>query len=56
VRRVAVIGPGRVLIGGVIVCALLGTLLIVRLHGRIDGWRLALFVLGLFVLLAVIRR
>jgi PTS system mannose-specific IID component len=51
-----VIGPGRVLIGGVIVAAVLGTLLIVRLHGRIDGWRLALFVLGLFALLAVARR
>jgi PTS system mannose-specific IID component len=51
-----VIGPGRVLIGGVIVAAVLGTLLVVRLHGRIDGWRLALFALGLFALVAVIRR
>jgi PTS system mannose-specific IID component len=51
-----IIGPGRVLIGGVIVAAVLGTLLIVRLHGRIDGWRLALFVLGLFALVAVARR
>jgi mannose PTS system EIID component len=51
-----IIGPGRVLIGGVIVAAILGTLLIVRLHGRMDGWRLALFVLGLFALVAVIRR
>ena len=51
-----VIGPGRVLIGGVVVAAVLGTLLIVRLHGRIDGWRLALFVLGLFALVAVARR
>jgi mannose PTS system EIID component len=51
-----VIGPGRVLIGGVIVAAVLGTLLVVRLHGRIDGWRLALFVLGLFALVAVARR
>jgi PTS system mannose-specific IID component len=50
-----VIGPGRVLIGGVIVAALAGTLLIVRLHGRIDGWLLALFVLGIFALVAVAR-
>jgi PTS system mannose-specific IID component len=49
------IGPGRVLIGGVLVAAVLGTLLIVRLHGRIDGWRLALFVLGVFALFAVAR-
>jgi PTS system mannose-specific IID component len=51
-----VIGPGRVLIGGVIVAALAGTVLIVRLHGRIDGWRLALFVLGVVALAAVARR
>jgi PTS system mannose-specific IID component len=51
-----VIGPGRVLIGGVIVAAVLGTLLGVRLHARIDGWRLALFVLGVFALVAVARR
>jgi PTS system mannose-specific IID component len=51
-----IIGPGRVLIGGVIVAAVLGTLLIVRLHGRIDGWRLALFALGVFALIAVARR
>jgi PTS system mannose-specific IID component len=52
---VRTIGPGRVLIGAVIVAALLGTALMVRLHGRIDGWRLALFVLGLFALFAVAR-
>lgn len=51
-----IIGPGRVLIGGVIVAAVVGTLLIVRLHGRIDGWRLALFVLGIIALVAVARR
>jgi PTS system mannose-specific IID component len=51
-----IIGPGRVLIGGVILSAVLGTVLIVRLHGRIDGWRLALFALGFFALIAVARR
>jgi hypothetical protein len=51
-----IIGPGRVLIGGVIVAAVIGTLLIIRLHGRIDGWRLALFVLGVVALIAVTRR
>jgi hypothetical protein len=40
----------------VIIAAVLGTLLIVRLHGRIDGWRLALFVLGIVALVAVARR
>ncbi len=51
-----IIGPGRVMIGGVIIGAILGTLLIVRLHGRVEGWRLALFVLGVFALFAVARR
>jgi len=51
-----IIGPGRVMIGGVLVAAILGTLILVRLHGRVDGWRLALFVLGVFALVAVIRR
>ena len=51
-----IIGPGRVLVGGVVVATILGTLLVVRLHGRIDGWRLALFVLGLFALVAVVKR
>ena len=51
-----ILGPGRVLIGGVLVAAVVGTLVIVRLHGRIDGWRLALIVLGGFALAAVIRR
>jgi mannose PTS system EIID component len=51
-----IIGPGRVMIGGVIIAAVVGTLLIVRLHGRIDGWRLALFVLGIIALVAVARR
>jgi PTS system mannose-specific IID component len=50
-----VIGPGRNLIGGVLVAVALGAVLIVRVQGRIEGWRLALGVLSLFVLLSVIR-
>jgi PTS system mannose-specific IID component len=50
-----VIGPGRSLIGVVLVAVALGAVLIVRLQGRIDGWRLALGVLSLFVLFSVIR-
>jgi PTS system mannose-specific IID component len=48
-----IIGPGRALLGGVLVGAALGALLIVRLHGRIEGWRLALGVLAALVLLSV---
>ena len=50
-----VIGPGRQLIGIVLVAVALGAIVIVRLQGRIDGWRLALGVLSLFVLFSVIR-
>jgi mannose PTS system EIID component len=50
-----VIGPGRNLIGAVLVAVALGAVLIVRLQGRIEGWRLALGVLSLFVLFSVIR-
>jgi mannose PTS system EIID component len=50
-----VIGPGRNLIGGVLVAVALGSFLIVRLQGRIEGWRLSLIVLAVFVLFSVIR-
>jgi PTS system mannose-specific IID component len=50
-----IIGPGRTLLGVVLVAATLGALLIVRLTGRIEGWRLALFVLFAFVLYSVAR-
>lgn len=50
-----IIGPGRTLLGMVLVGAALGALLIVRLHGRIEGWRLALGVLAAFVLYSVAR-
>src|SRR4029077_19460658 len=50
-----IIGPGRSLMGGVLVAVMLGSLLIVRLQGRIEGWRLSLIVLAAFVLISVIR-
>ncbi len=50
-----IIGPGRSFMGGVLVAVALGSLLIVRLQGRIEGWRLSLVVLAAFVLLSVIR-
>ena len=48
-----VIGPGRVLLGGVLVSVVVGALLLVRLQGRIEGWRLALFILAAFALFSV---
>lgn len=50
-----VIGPGRALFGLVLVGAVLGAFLIVRLHGRVEGWRLALGVLVSLVLFSVAR-
>ena len=50
-----VIGPGRSLMGIVLVAVTLGSIAIVRLQRRIEGWRLSLFVLALFVLISVIH-
>lgn len=50
-----IIGPGRQLLGGVLVGLALGAFLIVRLQGRIEGWRLSLVVLAAVVLFSVIR-
>jgi PTS system mannose-specific IID component len=48
-----VIGPGRTLIEVVVVGAFAGALLLLRLQGRIEGWRLALALLVIFALAAV---
>ena len=48
-----VIGPGRVLLGGVLFSVILGALVLVRLRGRVEGWRLALAVLSAFALFSV---
>jgi PTS system mannose-specific IID component len=49
-----VIGPGRSFLGGVLVAVALGSFVIVRLKGRIEGWRLSLVVLAVLVLISVI--
>lgn len=48
-----IIGPGRVLLGSVLLSVIVGALILVRLHGRIEGWRLALAVLSAFALFSV---
>ena len=48
-----IIGPGRALLGVVLLGAALGALLIVRLHGRVEGWKLAIGVLAALVLISV---
>ena len=51
-QRVA--GPDRALVGGIIVAALIGILLLARLRERAEGWRIALGVLAVFVLYSVL--
>lgn len=50
-----IIGPGRNFLGGVLVAVAVGSFVIVRLQGRIEGWRLSLIVLAILVLISVIR-
>lgn len=50
-----VIGGGRFLAAGIILLAIAGGLLLTRFGDRIEGWRLSLVFLGLFVLFSVIR-
>ena len=49
-----VIGPGRSFLGAVLVAVAIGSFVIVRLKGRIEGWRLSLVVLAVLVLISVI--
>jgi mannose PTS system EIID component len=50
-----IIGGGRLLSGGVLVAVALGAVVLARLHGRVEGWRVALGVLAAFVLYSVVR-
>jgi len=50
-----IIGPGRPLLGGVLVTVAVLSFILVRLQGRIEGWRLSLIVLAGFVLFSVLR-
>jgi PTS system mannose-specific IID component len=50
-----IVGPGRNLLGVVLVAVAVGALVIVRLQGRVEGWRLSLVLLAAFALFSVIR-
>jgi PTS system mannose-specific IID component len=49
-----VVGPGRALVGGIVVAALVGLLILARLRERAEGWRIALGVLAVFVLYSIL--
>lgn len=51
-----IIEPGRALLGGVLLAAVVGATLLTRLHGRIEGWRLALGGLAAFALYSMVAR
>lgn len=49
-----IIGPGRAVLGGVLAAVAAGAVLVTWLHGRVEGWRLATFVLAAFVLYSLV--
>jgi PTS system mannose-specific IID component len=51
----AILGEGRVLLGGVLIAVTVGALLVTRLAGKFEGWRLAIYVLAAFILYSVVR-
>ena len=50
-----VIGPGRALFGVVLGAVALGGFVLGRLHGRVEGWKIGVGLLVLFVLYSVAR-
>ena len=50
-----VVSGGFALAGTVVVAAILGAILLARVHGRTQGWRFSVVVLAIFVLYSVIR-
>ncbi len=53
-----VIGPGTrepILIGGILIATILGSVVLARLQGRAEGWQIALVVVAGFVVYAVAR-
>lgn len=48
-----IIGPGQYVLGGVLAAVLVVTMLVIRLGGRMEGWRLALLGLVAFALISV---
>ena len=50
-----VIGPGRALFGVVLAAVAVGAILLARLHGRAEGWKIGLGLLALFLFYSVAR-
>jgi len=50
-----VVGSGRGLLAAELLAVIAGAIVLARLHGRVEGWRLALGILAAFVLFSVLR-
>lgn len=50
-----VVGPARGALAVVFAAAAVGAVALARLHGRVEGWRLAVVGLALFILISVVR-
>lgn len=50
-----VIGPGRALFGVVLAAVAIGGVVLARLHGRAEGWKIAVGLLAVFVLYSAVR-
>jgi PTS system mannose-specific IID component len=51
----AILGEGRVWLGSVLIAVTVGALLLTRLAGKLEGWRLSIYVLAAFILYSVVR-
>jgi PTS system mannose-specific IID component len=50
-----IIGPGRAVLGAVLAAVAVGAVCITWLHGKFEGWRLAIVILAAFVLYSMVR-
>ena len=50
-----VIGPARGVLVGVMAVAVIGAMALARLHGRVEGWSIAMVALAAFILYSVVR-
>ena len=50
-----IVGPGRAMLGTVLFAVAVGGIILARLHGSVEGWKVALGVLAVFVLYSVAR-
>jgi PTS system mannose-specific IID component len=49
------VGPGRVLLGGILAAVFVGTVVVVKAQRRLEGWRFALIILSALLLFSVAR-